>query len=106
MAETSDKALPPSSHLTEEDLRAARGGPAIYANRVVVNLEAVVRVAFMEQSPEGTFFRTAVALPHQTAIETANLLKHLLAAIEADLERFKAEAAAQTKTSAGGADGH
>jgi len=83
--------------VTEADLTAARSGPAVYATRAIVTNEAVVRISFVEQGGDGTtHFRTAVALPHQTAIELANVLKKLLKEIEADLERFKAEALKDT----------
>lgn len=89
-----EKPLPATAAVTEEDLRVSRAGPAIYSNRVIVNLEAVVRLSFLEQTKEGSQFRTAVALPHQTAIEMANMLKRVLAEVEADLERFRTEAEA------------
>jgi hypothetical protein len=103
MAEEKDEALPitPRKKVSEADSQIARSGPAIYSNRVIVTNEAVVRITFVEQYKETAFFRTAVALPHQTAIELANVLKTMLAEIEADLERFKAEEEAKARAEHG-----
>lgn len=79
-----------------EDFTAAFQLSAVYANRVSVSLGPVVRLTFGETypAPDGkiqTRFHTAIALPHQSAIELANILKSLLAEVEKDFERFKAE---------------
>ncbi len=85
--------------LSEEELALANSGPAVYANRVLIQTAPVVRITFVEQGvgKVGSSFRVAVAMPHQTAIEMANLLKALLADIEADLEKIRAEAEEQAK---------
>jgi hypothetical protein len=77
------------------DAAISHAGPAIYANRVMIEIGPVVRLTFMEMpTPPDTQnqFRVAVALPHATAIELANLLKGMLADVEKQLEAFKAEA--------------
>ncbi len=73
---------------------------AVYANRVIVTLGPVVRITFGETyaSADGKTqnrYHTSVALPHQSAIELANILKGMLAEIERDFEQFKAEQAAK-----------
>jgi hypothetical protein len=83
-----------------EDFTSAFQVSSIYANRVVVTMGPVVRITFGEtyNTPDGKLqnrFHTSVALPHQSAIELANILKGMLAEIEKDFEQFKAEQASK-----------
>ncbi|KAB2875288.1 MAG: hypothetical protein F9K38_14815 [Pseudorhodoplanes sp.] len=97
-----DETSEPKSGVTEEDLAIAFEGPAVYSNRVLVNVGPVVRLSFVETfgKEKTNVYRAAVALPHETAIQLANILKARLAEIERDLEEFKAEAAAEAEAKA------
>lgn len=68
--------------LTQEQVAAALKGPAVYATQVTIQSGIVTRITFMEE----TEFRFAVVLPPATAIELANLLKTLLADVEASMQ--------------------
>ena len=75
------------AEITQTDLEIAMQGPALYANRVIVNLGPVVRLSFVEQASEtSATFRAAVVLPHLTAIELAAILKGMLSEIETQLK--------------------
>jgi hypothetical protein len=54
------------AEVNPQDLEVANQGPAIYANRVIVNLGPVVRLSFVEQVAEDKppIGRVSVALPH------------------------------------------
>jgi hypothetical protein len=74
--------------VTNSELDIAFSGPAIASNRFFVTVGPTVRIAFCEQlGPNiGPKFRTAVSLPAQDAIALAELLKQLLAPIEAQIK--------------------
>src|SRR5205807_2240007 len=80
----------------KEDFSPTFRIPAKFATRVAVTTGAVVRITFGEifTHPDGksiTEYHTAVALPHQTAIELKNLLQGLLAEVEKEFQDFQAE---------------
>jgi hypothetical protein len=81
---------------SQQDVDVSLEGPAIYANRVIVNVRPVVRLSFIEQTAadKPPTFRAAVAIPHQTAFELAAILKTVLKDIEV---QFKAAQQAQEK---------
>jgi hypothetical protein len=54
----------------------ANTGAAVWANKFVVSIGPIVRIAFLEQGgpDEPEFFRSAIAMSHQDAIALKNLL--------------------------------
>ncbi|MEZ5822318.1 MAG: hypothetical protein R3D82_16090 [Xanthobacteraceae bacterium] len=83
--------------LPPEDVTAMMSGPAIYADRALISVGGAVRLTFVEQTPDGPMFRVAVALPHQVAVQFANVLKATLADIEKSIAEAEVEAEARTK---------
>ena len=72
----------------KNEIDATMNGSASYANHfVAVATPAGVRVAFMETAPDSsdTFFRSAVLLSFQDAIELKDLLAQIVAPIEQQL---------------------
>jgi hypothetical protein len=90
------------TNITPNDLTVARSGPAIYTNRAIINIEHVVRLAFVEQTADGPIFRVAVAMPHEVAISLANALKRSLAEVEKEIEAAKQEAELQKSAAKNG----
>jgi hypothetical protein len=89
--------------ISDEEFAIINEGPAPYANRFFISVGPVVRLTFGEQDNKGKNlkFRSAVALPHQQAIELKDILGQLLADIERQLNEAKAAAPSPPKQEAG-----
>lgn len=86
MTDTSVKVQP----VSEAEFDVSYSGPAYAANRFFVFLQpGGVRITFAEQPKpdKSSLFRAAVMLSHQDAINLANILKTMLAPIEAQIAK-------------------
>jgi len=83
--------------VSEHDLNVAYEGGALYANRFLVSMGPMVRIAFAEQNApnEKLFFRGAIALTPQDAISLAHLLAELVKPLEARFDEALAAAKAR-----------
>lgn len=84
MAETTQTTQP----VSEREIEIALSGSAVAVNKFFIFVQdGGVRIAFTEQfTPEKeAHFRTAVMLPYQDAINLADVLKEMLAPIEAEI---------------------
>lgn len=78
------------------ELQIAYAGPALQANKVICSMGSTLRLAFLEANSEGElYFRTAVSLGVQDAIELRKLLERMLADVEAEIKEFEASHVAQ-----------
>jgi hypothetical protein len=93
MPETKDKAT--LIGVTHESANVANSGPAPWANKFVITIGPMVRIAFLEQGgpEEPEYFRGAVAMAHQDAIALKNLLTALLVEVEKQIEAAQQRAA-------------
>jgi hypothetical protein len=94
------------TEITPAEFASAQEVTAVYSNRVLVNVGGpLVRLSFMELSESTAHCRAAIAVPYQTAIELAEVLKRLLKDVEAQIlaemaEATKAAAATEAKPDA------
>jgi hypothetical protein len=70
-----------------EEMKAAFQGPAVFANKVVLNTGiGSVRLSFLEEmainQEKQTIFRSAICMNYPDAIALANLLKSALSDLE------------------------
>ena len=83
---------------SEEEMEMALSGPAIYSNKVLINAGAGgVKLTFAETQAEGkkSYFRSAVMLSYQDAINLWKVLREQLKIPEEQIEKAKeAESAA------------
>ena len=85
--------------VTNEELRSAFSGPAVFSNKFYATTgPSGVRLTFMEALGElvPPVFRTAVLLPFQDALALRDLLTAQLSDIEAMISRAEAQHRAAT----------
>ena len=78
--------------VTRTDANIANSGPAVWANKFMIMLGPMVKIAFMEQGgpEEPLFFRSAIAMSHQDAIALKNLLAGILVNVEKQIQAEQA----------------
>jgi len=89
-----EKATAGLKPVSPEETEVSFHGPAFMANRFFIHVgPSAVRISFAEQSgPDAKpFFRTAVAMPFQDAIQLVKVLGTLMAPIEAEITKAEAQ---------------
>lgn len=89
------------TNVSDEELRSAFSGPAIFSNKFYATTGASgIRIAFMEALGDlvPPVFRTAIVLPYQDAFALRDMLAAQLSEIESAINQAKAEGGADAKS--------